>query len=190
MATARKPAPKRASEMDAITLLKADHDKVRDLFKQFEELMDKEGAEDQKGMLAQKICNELKIHSQIEEEIFYPTVRAAIDDDDLMDEADVEHEAVNELVEQIEAMRSSDDLYDAKVVVLGEQVEHHATEEEDEMFPQVKKAKIDIVELGMEMQERKRALMAEMGIEDESDDMSAPEHTKKKSKLSQGRALS
>ena len=119
MTTARKPAPKRSSEIDAITLLKADHDKVRELFKQFEELMDKEEAEEQKGVLAQKICNELKVHAQIEEEIFYPTVRAAIDDDELMDEADVEHEAVKELIEQIEAMRPSDDLYDAKVVVLG-----------------------------------------------------------------------
>ena len=190
MTTARKPAPKRASEIDALTLLKADHDKVRDLFKQFEELMEQEDAEEQKGVLAQKICNELKVHAQIEEEIFYPVVRAAIDDDELMDEADVEHEAVKELVEQIEAMRPSDDLYDAKVVVLGEQVEHHAAEEEDEMFPMVKKAKVDIAELGMEMQERKQALMAEMGMENEIDDMSASNGMKKKSKSSQGRALS
>jgi len=189
MNTAKKPASKSMAEHDAITMLKADHDKVKDLFKQFEELMDQDGAAEQKEALAVQVCNELKIHAQIEEEIFYPTVRAAIDDDELMDEADVEHEAVTELIEQIEAMRPGDELYDAKVVVLGEQVEHHATEEEEEMFPMVKKAKVDTAALGAEMFERKRELMAEMGMADESDDMGAS-NSKKKSKASHGRAFS
>ena len=170
MTTASKPvsASQRTAGDDAIAMLKADHEKVRDLFKQFEELMEEEGSEKQKEALARQVCNELKLHTQLEEEIFYPAVRAAIDDDDLMDEAAVEHEGAKELIEQIESMRAGDDLYDAKVVVLSEQIDHHATEEEDEMFPKVKKAKVDIAALGMEMMERKRALMAEMGMTDES----------------------
>ena len=133
MTTASKStsASKRMAGDDAITMLKADHEKVRDLFKQFEELMEEEGTEQQKEALARQICNELKLHAQLEEEVFYPVVRAAINDDDLMDEAAVEHEGAKELIEQIESMGAGDDLYDAKVVVLSEQIDHHATEEED-----------------------------------------------------------
>jgi len=190
MTTASKPvsASQRTAGDDAITMLRADHEKVRDLFKQFEELMEEEGSEKQKEALARQVCNELKLHTQLEEEIFYPAVRAAIDDDDLMDEAAVEHEGAKELIEQIESMRAGDDLYDAKVIVLSEQFDHHATEEEDEMFPKVKKAKVDTAALGMEMMERKRALMAEMGMTDESDDLGAS-NSKKKSKSTQGRTF-
>ena len=190
MTTASKPvsASQRTAGDDAIAMLKADHEKVRDLFKQFEELMEEEGSEKQKEALARQVCNELKLHTQLEEEIFYPAVRAAIDDDDLMDEAAVEHEGAKELIEQIESMRAGDDLYDAKVVVLSEQIDHHATEEEGEMFPKVKKAKVDTAALGMEMMERKQALMAEMGMTDESDDLGAS-NSKKKSKSTQGRTF-
>lgn len=189
MTTASKPAPKRMAEHDAITMLKADHDKVKDLFKQFEELMDDEGTEQQKAAIAEQVCTALKIHAQLEEEIFYPAVRAAIDDDELLDEASVEHEAVKELIEQIEAVRPSDDLYDAKVIVLGEQVEHHVLEEEGEMFPMVKKAKVDTVALGIEMQERKRELMAEMGITEEDDLSLHNNSAKRRAKATHGRAL-
>ena len=193
MATANKrtPSQKTATEHDAISMLKADHDKVRDIFKQFEELMDEEGSSKEKAALAQQACDELKIHAQIEEEIFYPAVREAIDDDELMDEATVEHAGVKELIEQIEAMRPEDDLYDAKVIVLGEQVEHHATEEEDEMFPMVKKAKVDTAALGEEMYQRKMALIADMGISEEGEnDLSLSRGAKKKPKSASGRTLS
>lgn len=183
----RAPAVKGANGHDAIAMLKADHDKVRDLFKQFEELMDQDGPKKEMAALAQQACDALKIHAQIEEEIFYPAVREAIDDDELMDEANVEHAGVKELIEQIEAMRPDEDLYDAKVIVLGEQVEHHATEEEEEMFPLAKKAKVDTAALGAEMYQRKMALMAEMGIaEDGEDGMAASASAKKKPKSSQG----
>ena len=183
----RAPAVKGANGHDAIAMLKADHDKVRDLFKQFEELMDQDGPKKEMAALAQQACDALKIHAQIEEEIFYPAVREAIDDDELMDEANVEHAGVKELIEQIEAMRPDEDLYDAKVIVLGEQVEHHATEEEEEMFPLAKKAKVDTAALGAEMYQRKMALMAEMGIsEDGEDGMAASASSKKKPKSSQG----
>ncbi len=190
-ANKRGASSKGANGQDALALLKSDHDKVKELFKQFEELMDEdEGSSDEKTALAQQICDALKIHAQLEEEIFYPAAREAIEDDDLMDEASVEHAGMKELIEQIEAMQPDDDLYDAKVVVLGEQVEHHVQEEEDEMFPMVKKAKVDIVELGAQLQQRKLALMEEMGISEDSETMAAPASGKKKPRPSQGRAFS
>lgn len=186
----RVPAANALKGPDAIAMLLTEHDKVKDLFKQFEELMDQEDKEEQKEAVALQVCNALKIHAQLEEEIFYPAARAAIEDDDLMDDADIEHEAITELIEQIEAMHPSDDLYDAKVVVLGEQVEDHIMEEEGEMFPLVKKSKIDTATLGALMFERKKELMAEMGVRDESVNMSDSTRTKKKSNPAQGRTLS
>lgn len=192
MATASKhtPAKGNSNKNDAIMLLKSDHDVVRDLFKQFEELIDDEAGAKQKEEIARRVCNKLKVHSQIEEEIFYPAVRAAIDNDELMDEAEVEHEGVQTLIAQIEAMVPGDDLYDAKVVVLGEEVEHHIQVEEDEIFPLVKKAKLDMLDLGMQMFERKMELIAWLDKSDESDDMGTPHTGKKKIKPTQGRPLS
>ncbi len=191
MNTAKKrpSSPNNVNGYDAIEMLKADHDKVKDMFKQFDELMDQDGSKKEKTALAQRICDALKIHSQIEEEIFYPAVRLAIDDDDLVDEAEAEHASIKELVEQIEAMHAGDDRYDAKVIVLGEQVEHHVVEEEDEMFPMVKSAKVDTAGLGAQMHQRKQALMAELGVREEHDDGMAAA-SKKKSKPTHGRAFS
>lgn len=191
----RAATPKGLNAQDALAMLKADHDKVRDLFKQYEELMDQDDDEGntiaEKAAIAQQACNALKIHAQLEEEIFYPAAREAIDDDDLMDEASVEHAGVKELIDQIEAMQPDDDLYDAKVVVLGEQVEHHVREEESEMFPMVKKAKVDIAALGAQMQRRKSVLMSEMGMPEEHDEaVSSANSGKKKSRPSHGRTLS
>lgn len=170
MTTASKnPAAKKAHSPDAIALLTADHKKVKGLFIRFEKLMDQENVDDEKTELVQQICNDLKVHTQVEEEIFYPAVRAAIDDDDLMDEADVEHAGARELIAQLDAMQPGDDLYDAKVVVLGEQITHHVKEEEGDMFPKVKKAKVDTAALGEQMLERKQELMAEMGLPDEDE---------------------
>lgn len=171
MKKTRKHNPLRtASRQDAIVMLMADHKKVKDLFSQFEKLEGQNDAEEEKAALAQQVCNELKVHAQLEEEIFYPAVREAIDDDDLMDEADVEHAGAKQLISELEAMRPGDDLYDAKVTVLGEQVDHHVKEEEDEMFPKVKKARLDTTRLGAEMHERKLELLAELGLPDESEE--------------------
>ena len=149
------------SSQDAVELLTADHHKVQKLFKDFEKLKEKGGSNDKKEIVEQ-ICQELTVHAQIEEEIFYPAVRAAIDDSDLMDEADVEHEGVKELISQLESMKPGDDHYDAKVTVLGENVNHHVKEEQDEMFAKAKKAKIDLQTLGEEMLIRKEELMNEL----------------------------
>ncbi len=162
MAQAR-PKSTRKSTQDAIALLTDDHKKVKKMFKDFEKLKKGEGSDDRKEHLVQQICMELTIHAQVEEEIFYPAVRDAIDDDDLMDEADVEHASCKELIAQLESMSAGDDHYDAKVTVLGEFIDHHVKEEQDEMFPKVKKAKVDTVELGARIAQRKQELQKNGG---------------------------
>ena len=160
---------KRASSKksnDAISMLKEDHDKVKKMFKDFERMHEAE--EDQEAeQLAKQICNELTVHATIEEEIFYPEVRGAIDDEDLMDEAEVEHASAKELIAQIESMSSGDDKFAAKVMVLGEYINHHVKEEQDEMFPQARKAKVDLAALGERILARKQELMSQMGMEQE-----------------------
>ena len=148
---------------DAVKLLTADHEEVKGLFKQYQKLVDANAKSDERRALAEHICDLLTIHTTIEEEIFYPAARDAIDDDDLLDEAEVEHSAAKDLIAQIKAMDAGDDLYDAKVTVLGEQIDHHVKEEEGEMFPKCKKAKMDLEALGAELDERKEELMGELG---------------------------
>ena len=143
---------------DAVALLTADHDRVKKLFKQFEKM--KGGDTDEKTDLVRRVCAELTIHAQIEEEIIYPSIRDVIDDDDLMDEAEVEHASAKELIAQLEIMDPNDVLFDAKVTVLGEYVNHHVEEEENQMFPKVKRAKIDLLAIGAEVYQRKQELMA------------------------------
>jgi hemerythrin superfamily protein len=146
-----------AAIQDAIQLLRADHRKVQDLFDQFE----KARGEDRKAELARKICMELKVHAQIEEEIFYPAARAALKEPDLIDEATVEHASAKELIAQIEQSQAGDELFDAKVTVLGEYIKHHVKEEHNEIFPKLKKTKLDLKGLGQQLAARKETLMAE-----------------------------
>jgi hemerythrin superfamily protein len=155
------------SARDAIEALTADHRKVKALFKEFAEAGDRKQPSQEKATLVEQICTELTIHAQLEEEIFYPAVRKQIDDADLMDEALVEHAGAKDLIAQLEAMDPADDLYDAKVTVLGEQIEHHVEEEEGEMFPKAKKAKVDTARLGAQMEKRRAALKAEMEVADQ-----------------------
>ena len=161
--TARSLSATRASQrrparaQDAIQLLRADHRKVQDLFDQFE----KARGDDRKAELAQEICSELKVHAQIEEEIFYPAAREALKEQDLIDEAAVEHASAKELIAQIEQSHAGDELFDAKVTVLGEYIKHHVKEEHNELFPKLKKTKLDLKALGEQLAERKEALMAE-----------------------------
>ena len=157
---------------NAITLLTQDHKAVQKIFKEFDKLKENGGSDEEKSELVIRACLELTVHAQIEEEIFYPAVRAGIDDEDLMDEADVEHASAKDLIAQLESMEPGDDLYDARFTVLGEYINHHVQEEQDEMFPKAKKAKLDLTALGEEMWLRKQELRAELGLEDaaESDD--------------------
>ena len=143
---------------DAIKLLTDDHNKVKKMFKEFEELSKKSDAKGKEELVTQ-ICKELTVHAQLEEEIFYPAVRAAINDDDLMNEAMVEHAEAKGLIAQIQSMAASDSMYDAKVTVLSENIVHHVEEEENEMFPKAQKSDMDLEKLGLEMAERKKELM-------------------------------
>jgi hemerythrin superfamily protein len=148
-------------EHDAIEMLMADHKKVKKLFGNFATHKE-DGDDEDKSAIVKLICNELKVHTTLEEEIFYPAVRKAIQDSALMDEALVEHAGAKDLIAQLEEVDPEDDLFDAKVTVLGEQIDHHVREEEGDMFPKAKKAKVDTAALGAQMLKRKAALMANM----------------------------
>jgi len=163
-----------AQDQDAIDLLIADHRRVARLFAQFGAL--KEGGDDDaKASIVARICQELTVHTAIEEEIFYPAVRKAIEDDDLLDEAYVEHAGAKALIAQLLGADPNDDYYDAKVTVLGEQIDHHVEEEEGSMFPQVKASGIDTVALAAALLQRKTEILADpnapprpTGVEDDA----------------------
>lgn len=157
--TQAKPKTATAAK-DAVSILTEDHKKVKKMFTDFDK-MKTAGKDEEKGALVEQICEELTIHAQIEEEIFYPAVRAATGDDDLMDEAEVEHAGAKDLIAQLETMEPGDDHYDAKVTVLGENIDHHVKEEQEEMFPKAKKAKLDLAALGTQMLERRQKLQSE-----------------------------
>ena len=157
--TGRKTARAAAKPADAIKLLKDDHKEVKTYFKQYESLED----DAEKQALADKICTALTVHAQIEEEIYYPAAREAIDDDDLLDEAEVEHASAKQLIAEIQSMKAGDRLFDAKVTVLGEYIDHHVEEEEGEMFPESRDSDLDLKELGAKLAARKAELMAQSG---------------------------
>lgn len=141
---------------DAIKLLKNDHQQVRRWFEEFEKTDD----EAKKQQLATEICRALSVHAQIEEEIFYPAARDADVDEDLLDEANVEHASAKQLIAQIAAMTPSDQLFDATVTVLGEYVKHHVEEEEGELFQECRESGMDLKALGEKLAQRKAELMA------------------------------
>jgi hypothetical protein len=149
----------RSSPQDAVALLKSDHRAVEDLFADFEKARE----DGRKQKLARQICMELSIHATIEEEIFYPACEGKVEED-LLNEAYVEHDGIKVLVAEIEASEPSDDYYDAKVTVLKEQVEHHVEEEEkrlEGMFAQARKAGLDMEALGEQLRRRKEMLTTE-----------------------------
>jgi hemerythrin superfamily protein len=153
MRTSPRATESRATEVDAIALLKADHRNVSSLLEEFETADGRN-----KSSIAQKICAELSVHAQIEEEIFYPAAREVLDESDLIDEADVEHATLKGLVGRIESTASTDDHYDALVKVLGEYVKHHVKEEEGQIFPKVRSNGMDVNAVGAELARRKEEL--------------------------------
>ena len=152
--------PKKKSP-DAIALLKADHRAVEKLFASFEKARES----DRKRAIAQQVCLELRVHATIEEDIFYPACREGGVDPDMMDEANVEHDAAKVLVTEIENTAPDDEFFDAKVKVLSEEIKHHIREEEKKqgnIFSQARKAGLDLAELGERMAMEKQQLMAKL----------------------------
>ena len=167
MATTRK-TPARTVRKDATQILTADHQKVSKIFAEFEKIKDKDSA--RKQVLVKMACDELTVHAQVEEEIFYPALYEAFKDKDdaLVDEAEVEHGTIKQLIATLQASDPGDRLYDANMIVLSEYVKHHVKEEQDEIFPKARKAKsLDLKQMGDEITARKAQLMEEMGIEPE-----------------------
>lgn len=155
----RKSSASKAPKNEAIAQLTADHARVKKMFKQYDKLAKADAGDKEKQQLAQMICTELTAHATAEEEIFYPAARNALSEPDLTDEADVEHASAKDLIAQIESSAPSDNHYDAKVKVLGEYINHHVEEEEGEMFPKVRRAKVDTVALGEQIAARKAQIM-------------------------------
>lgn len=153
--TRRSPARRSSVAKDAVQLLRADHAEVKAMFDSFKKTR---GAE-RKAALAQRICAALTVHAQIEEEIFYPAAREVLRQQDLLDEAEVEHASAKDLIAQIESMSAEEELFDAKVTVLGEYVMHHVKEEQNELFPKLRKTSLDLEELGAQLAARKQQLM-------------------------------
>lgn len=155
--TTRRATTARTKTPDAIALLRADHKEVSELFDQFE----KSRSAAKKQQLVAQICTALTVHAQIEEEIFYPEVQAALKDKELVPEARVEHQSIKDLIAAVQGVEPDGEDYDAKVKVMSEWVKHHVKEEQNEMFPKAKKAGLDLAELGERLQQRKDELMAE-----------------------------
>jgi hemerythrin superfamily protein len=145
------------SAQDAIGMLIADHKRVASLFADFKRLTD-EGRDKEKASVVEKICQELTVHTQLEEELFYPAVRKATNDEDQMDEALVEHAGAKQLIAQLQGADPGDDFYDARVTVLAEQIDHHVEEEEGSMFPKARFSRLDTAKLGAVMLARKKEL--------------------------------
>ena len=146
-----------AKPLDAIALLRADHKAVDALFAEYK----KARAPSKKKQLVSKICTELSVHAQVEEEIFYSAVKQALKDKDLVPQAIVEQATMKDLIAQVEGIEPDGEMFDAKINVLSEYVKHHVKEEHNEMFPKAKTTKLDMLELGRRMAERKKALLAE-----------------------------
>ena len=145
-----------AKAQDAIALLKADHKLVSELFDEYE----KSRSTSKKQQLVAQICAELTVHAQVEEEIFYPAVKTALKDKELIPEATVEHATVKDLIAQVEGVEPDGEMFDAKIKVLSEYIKHHVKEEQNEIFPKAKASNLDMGELGAKMAERKAELLA------------------------------
>jgi hemerythrin superfamily protein len=155
-ATATKKATHASTTPEAMAMLRADHKRVSVLFEEYE----KARAATKKKDLVAQICSELTIHAQLEEEIFYPAVKQALKDHELVPEATVEHATLKALIAQVKDVEPDGDMFDAKIKVLSEYVKHHVKEEQNEMFPKAKATKVDMMELGARMAARKAELKA------------------------------
>ena len=146
---------KQSKPQEATAMLRADHKRVSDLFEQYE----KTRSVAEKKDLVTTICMELSVHAQVEEEIFYPAVKQALKDTELVPEATVEHATLKDLIAQVEGIEPDGEMFDAKIKVMSEYVKHHVKEEQTQMFPKAKKSKLDMRALGAQMASRKMELL-------------------------------
>ena len=167
-----KDTARENGKQDAIALLKADHRQVEEWFEEFE----KARSDDQKQVLADNICEALKVHTTIEEEIFYPAFLEATEDQDTHHEAEIEHEGAKRLIEDIEASSQEDEYFDSMVKVLSEMIKHHVKEEEqpDGMFAEARESDMDLVELGAQLLARKEELQDTMSEDDTDEEEDSP----------------
>jgi hemerythrin superfamily protein len=160
--TARKASAKStkaatsAAAPEATALLRADHKRVSALFEQYESTR----SAAKKKAIVSTLCLELSVHAQIEEELFYPAVKAALKDKEIVPEAMVEHAALKELIAQVKDQEPDGEMFDAKIKVMSEYVKHHVKEEQNEMFPKAKKTRLDMEALGARLAARKEELLA------------------------------
>lgn len=159
-----EPAKFTDNDQDAIELLTSEHKEVKALFEEYQRSVDKESSSKELTALAQKICSLLTVHAKVEEEFLYPALRKSFDTSELIDEAAIEHATIKSLIEQIVNGNRRDSLYDAKVKVLGEYVDHHVKEEEGQIFPKAKILKLDMEEIGKAIVLRKAELLLEIPI--------------------------
>ena len=185
MATKKKSG---AQQPLAIELLESDHRKVEMLFDQFEDMKDEE--DEGRREVAERICAELTVHAQVEEELFYPWLRENLGEEEMemVEEAQVEHNSAKDLIAQIQGASALDATYDAKVKVLSEYINHHVQEEENEIFEEVREEREALDELGQEMAARKAELMEQMGLTDDAEGESAMTQRGKKGGESSQRA--
>ena len=160
MAKAKKAKAGKTRRPDAIELLKRDHADVKKSFKEFEKAKYKDPNAAKEFALS--ICKAITLHAKVEEEIFYPAVRARIGEADLMNEAQVEHNSAKQLIADIERMDAADPMLKASAMVLSEYVQHHVREEENEMFPKARRLKLDLEGLAEEILARKDQLKGGM----------------------------
>jgi hemerythrin superfamily protein len=157
MPSTPKTKTKAPPAAEATSMLRADHKRVSELFEQYQATR----SSAKKKRLVAEICTELTVHAQVEEEIFYPAVKAALKDKVLVPEATVEHASLKALIAQVEGIEPDGEMFDAKIKVLSEFVKHHVKEEQGEMFPKAKTSKLDLKALGAQMAARKAELLAE-----------------------------
>jgi hemerythrin superfamily protein len=157
-ASEKASASKAPAHKEATALLRADHKLVSELFEQYE----KSRSASKKKELVAQICKELTVHAQVEEEIFYPAVKAALKDHELIPEANVEHATLKDLIAQVEGVEPDGEMFDAKIKVMSEYVKHHVKEEQNEIFPKARATSLDMTELGDQITARKQELMNAM----------------------------
>jgi hemerythrin-like domain-containing protein len=171
-----------------IEMLKADHKKAKKAFKDFEKMDVEEDGESAEALVSQTLA-ELEIHTTLEEQVFYPAARSALKEEDLIDEAEVEHMTAKVLIEQLKSMSADDEKFAATFKVLGEYIDHHVKEEENEMFKQITKPGVDWDSVLQEMQTQRVQLFEEKGLPPEEDEAAA-KTTRSSSRSSAGRSSS